>query len=71
MQNAILIVGVRNGDVAPMSNECLRVEGLDGVQEEHMQFILVRGEKHPTSSGGGEFCIILHQSARSRGYKQM
>jgi hypothetical protein len=41
------------------------------VQEEHKRFILVRAEKCPTSSGGGEFCIILHQSACSRGYKRV
>jgi hypothetical protein len=54
-----------------MSNVCLRVGGPDGVQEEHMQFILVRAEKCPMSSGGGEFCIILHRSACSRGYKRV
>jgi hypothetical protein len=41
------------------------------VQEEHRRFILVRAEKCPTSSGGGEFCIILHRSACSRGYKRV
>jgi hypothetical protein len=34
-------------------------------------FILVWAEECPTSSEGGEFCIILHRSARSRDYKQM
>jgi hypothetical protein len=33
-------------------------------------FILVWAEKCPTSSGGGEFYIMLHRSACSRGYKQ-
>jgi hypothetical protein len=37
--------------LAPTSNECLRVGGPDGVQEEHRRFILVRAEKCPTSSG--------------------
>jgi hypothetical protein len=54
-----------------MSNECLRVEGPDGVQEEHKRFILVRAEKCPMSSGGGEFCIILQRSACSRVYKRV
>jgi hypothetical protein len=36
-----------------------------------MWFILVRAKKCPTSSGGGEFCIILHRSAYIRGYKRM
>jgi hypothetical protein len=49
---------------------CLRVGDLNVVQEEHMRFILVRAEKCPTSSGGGELCIILHRSACSRGYKR-
>jgi hypothetical protein len=31
--------------LAPTSNECLRVRGPDGVQEEHRRFILVRSEK--------------------------
>jgi hypothetical protein len=57
--------------LAPTSNECLRIIGPDGVQEEHMRFILVRAEKCPTSSGGGEFYIILHRSACSRGYKRV
>jgi hypothetical protein len=48
---------------------CLCIEGSDGVQEEHRRFILVQAEKCPTSSGGGGFCIILHQSACRRGYK--
>jgi hypothetical protein len=39
------------------------------VQEEHRRFILIRAEECPTFSEGGEFCIILHRSARSRGYK--
>jgi hypothetical protein len=50
---------------------CLRVGDLDGVQEEHKRFILVQAEECPTSSGGGESCIILHQSACSRGYKRV
>jgi hypothetical protein len=33
------------------------------VQEEHKRFILVWVEEYPTSSGGGESCIILHRSA--------
>jgi hypothetical protein len=41
------------------------------VQEEHRRFILVRAEKCPTSSGGGEFCIILHRSTCSRGYQRV
>jgi hypothetical protein len=41
------------------------------VQEEHKRFILVRAEECPTSSEGGESCIILHQSAYSRGYKRV
>jgi hypothetical protein len=41
------------------------------VQEEHRRFILVRAEKCPTSSGRGEFCIILHRRACSRGYKRV
>jgi hypothetical protein len=41
------------------------------VQEEYMQFILVRAEKCPTSSGGGEFYIILHRTACSRCYKRV
>jgi hypothetical protein len=57
--------------LAPTSNVCLRVEDPDGVQEEHMRFILVRAEKCPTSSGGGEFCIILHRSACSRANKRV
>jgi hypothetical protein len=48
----------------------LRVEDLDGVQEEHKRFIPVRAEERPTSSGGGESCIKLHRSACSRGYKR-
>jgi hypothetical protein len=36
------------------------------VQEGHRRFILVRAEKCPTSSGGGEFYIILHRGACSR-----
>jgi hypothetical protein len=67
----IMFVGVRNGGPSITSNECLRVGGPDGVQEEHRRFILVRVEKCPTSSEGGEFCIILHRSARSRGYKRI
>jgi hypothetical protein len=39
--------------------------------QEHKRFILVRAEECPTSSGGGESCIILHQSACSRGYKRV
>jgi hypothetical protein len=54
--------------LAPTSNMCLCIEGSDDVQEEHRQFILVRAEKCPTSSGGGGFCIILHRSACRRGY---
>jgi hypothetical protein len=57
--------------LAPTSNECLHVGGPDGVQEEHRRFILVQAKKCPTSNGGGEFCIILHRSAYSRGYKRM
>jgi hypothetical protein len=49
---------------------CLRVGDPDGMQEEHKQFILVWAEECPTSSGGGESCIILHQSSCSRGYKR-
>jgi hypothetical protein len=41
-----------------MSNECLRVEDPDGMQEEHKRFIPVRAEECPTSS------------AYSRGYKR-
>jgi hypothetical protein len=41
------------------------------VQEERKRFILVQAEKCPTSDGGGEFCIILHRSACSRGYKRV
>jgi hypothetical protein len=55
--------------LAPTSNMCLRVGDLDGVQEEHKRFILVRTEKYPTSSGGEESCIILHRSTCSRDYK--
>jgi hypothetical protein len=55
--------------LAPMSNVCLRVGGLDSVQEEHSRFILVQAKKCPTSSGEGGFCIILHRSACRRGYK--
>jgi hypothetical protein len=50
---------------------CLRVGDPDGVQEEHKRFILVQAKECPTSSGGGESCIILHRSACSRGYKQV
>jgi hypothetical protein len=50
---------------------CLRVGDSDGVQEEHKRFILVRAEECPTSNGGGEFCIILHRSDCSRGYKRV
>jgi hypothetical protein len=57
--------------LAPTSNECLCVGGPYSVQEEHRRFILVRAEKCPTSSGGGEFCIILHRSACSRGYERV
>jgi hypothetical protein len=57
--------------LAPTSNVCLCVGGPDGVQEEHRRFILVWSEKFPTSSGGGEFCIILHRSACSGGYKRV
>jgi hypothetical protein len=38
--------------LALKSNECLCVGGPDGVQEKHRQFILVRAEKCPISSGG-------------------
>jgi hypothetical protein len=54
-----------------MSNMCLRVGDPDGVQEEHKRFILVHAKECPTSSGGGESCIILHRSACSRGYKRV
>jgi hypothetical protein len=57
--------------LAPTSNVCLCVEDPDGVQEEHKRFILVRAKECPTSSGGGESYIILHQSACSRGYKRV
>jgi hypothetical protein len=57
--------------LAPTSNVCLRVGGPNGVQEEHRQFILVRAEKCPTSSGGGGFYIILHRSACHRAYKRV
>jgi hypothetical protein len=50
---------------------CLRIKDPDGVQEEYRRFILVRAEKYPTSSGRGEFYIILHRSACSRGYKRV
>jgi hypothetical protein len=50
---------------------CLRVGDPDGVQEEHKRFILVQAEECPTSSGGGESCIILHRSACNRGYKRV
>jgi hypothetical protein len=53
------------------SNICMCVGDPDGVQEEHKRFILVRAEECPTSSGGGESCIILHRSACNRGYKQV
>jgi hypothetical protein len=43
----------------------------DGVQEEYRRFILIRVEKCPTFSEGGEFCIILHRSVCSRGYKRV
>jgi hypothetical protein len=39
------------------------------VQEEHKRFILVRAEECPTSSRGGESCIIIHRNICSRGYK--
>jgi hypothetical protein len=38
---------------------CLRVGDLDGVQEEHKQFILVQAEECPTSSKEGRICIIF------------
>jgi hypothetical protein len=57
--------------LVPTSNVCLCVEDPDGVQEEHRRFILVQAKKCPTSSGGGEFCIILHRSTCSRGYKRV
>jgi hypothetical protein len=57
--------------LAPTSNVCLRIGDLDGVQDEHRRFILVRVEKCPMSSGRGEFYIILHRSACSRGYKRV
>jgi hypothetical protein len=50
---------------------CLRVWDPDDVQEEHKRFILVQAEECPTSSGGRESCIILYQSACSRGYKRV
>jgi hypothetical protein len=50
---------------------CLRDGDPDGVQEEHKRFILVRAKECPTSSGGGESCIILYQSACSRCYKRV
>jgi hypothetical protein len=50
---------------------CLYVGDPDGVQEEHKRFILVRAEECPTSSAGEESCIILYQSAYSRGYKRV
>jgi hypothetical protein len=50
---------------------CLQVGDPDGVQEEHKRFILVWAEECPMSSGGGEFCIILHRSICSRGYKRV
>jgi hypothetical protein len=50
---------------------CLCVGDPDGVQEEHKRFILVQAEEYPTSSGGGESCIILHRSACNRGYKRV
>jgi hypothetical protein len=50
---------------------CLRIWDPDGVQKEHKRFILVWAEECPTSSEGGESCIILHRSACSRGYKRV
>jgi hypothetical protein len=57
--------------LTPTSNVCQCVGSPDNVQEEHRRFILVRVKKCPTSSGGGGFCIILHRSAGSRGYKRV
>jgi hypothetical protein len=58
-----------------MSNECLRVEGLDGVQE-HRRFIPVRAEECPMSSGGERSVLsctevlivgVTSESERGRG----
>jgi hypothetical protein len=62
--------------LAPTSNECLRIEGSDGVQEEHRRFILVRAEECPTSSGGERSVLsytevlvvgVTSESERGRG----
>jgi hypothetical protein len=56
--------------LAPTSNECLRVEGPDGVQEEHRRFILVRAKECPTSSGGERSVLSCTEVLIVGGYER-